>query len=49
MSNEQKLVTFAVMVGDEVAGQIHLVPEAEALVAAMKSDPKIVYVDDSVG
>lgn len=44
MSNEQELVTFAVMIGDEVAGQIHLVPEAEALVAAMKSDPKIVFV-----
>lgn len=49
MSNEQELVTFEVLVEGEHAGFIHLVPEAEALVAAMKSDPKIVYVDDSVG
>lgn len=49
MSNEQNLVTFEVLVEGEHAGFIHLVPEAEALVAAMKSDPKIVYVNDSMG
>ena len=49
MSEPQNLVTFEVLVEGEHAGFIHLVPEAEALVAAMKSDPKIVYVDDSMG
>ena len=49
MSNEQNLVTFEVLVEGEHAGFIHLVPEAEALVAAMKSDPKIVFVDERVG
>lgn len=45
MSNTQpELVTFEVLVEGEHAGFIHLVPEAEALVAAMKSNPTIVYV-----
>lgn len=40
----QNTVTFEVLVEGEHAGFIHLVPEAEALIAAMKSNPTIVYV-----
>ena len=45
-----ELVTFDVSVDGEHAGFIHLVPEAEALVAAMKSNPTITFVpNDGVG
>jgi hypothetical protein len=48
--NLNELVTFDVSVDGEHAGFIHLMPEAEALVAAMKSNPTITFVpNDSVG
>ena len=43
------LETFEVWVEGEFAAHIHLVPEAAALVAAMKSNPTIVWVDPNVG
>ena len=46
MENQENIVTFAVMVEGEFAGHIHLDKRSEALVAAMKSDPKIVHVPD---
>lgn len=47
--NEENLVTFEVLVEGEHAGFIHLMSEAEAIVAAMKSNPTIVWVDPDVG
>lgn len=46
MSNSEidNLITFEVLVEGEHAGYIHLMPEAEALVAAMKSDPTIRFI-----
>jgi hypothetical protein len=44
MENQENIVTFAVTVEGEFAGYIHLDKRSEALVAAMKSDPKIAYV-----
>lgn len=38
------LVTFEVYVGEDFVAHIHLVPEAEALVAAFKSNPTIKWV-----
>ena len=44
------LATFDVSVDGEHAGFIHLMPEAEALVAAMMSNPTITFVpNDSMG
>lgn len=45
-SNIENLVTFEVLVEGEHAGFIHLLPEAEALVAAMKSNPTIVWAQE---
>jgi hypothetical protein len=42
--NMEDLITFEVSVDGEHAGFIHLMPEAEALVAAMKSNPTIAFV-----
>lgn len=49
MADEQNLVTFEISVEGEHAGFIHLMPEAEALVAAMKSNPTVVWVNPDVG
>lgn len=40
----ENLETFEVWVDGEFAAHIQLVPEAEVLVAAMKSNPTIVWV-----
>lgn len=46
MPELNELVTFAVYVGDEFVDYIHMDPIMEHLIAALKSDPKIVFVEN---